>query len=224
MFEWLRVDGEGGMERMIRKFEQMLEDGRHIFDAASNGLLGGVDPEVIREDLFATDERINRTEQEIRRQLVVHGAIYGAEHVPEMLVLMSVVKDAERIGDYAKNIFDLIVQRARIGAEERADLIALKDRISKLLVRLRNLYEDEDEDAARAFLADADDVTDACDDHVHRLLGAQGVNMAGEVLCYRYFKRVASHAANVASSLVMPVDKLDFFEEPKERRRRGRAD
>jgi len=118
------------------KFLQMLADGRHIFDAASNALLGGTSPEVIRSDLFETDRRINYTEQEIRRKIVVHGSIHGAVTFPALLVMMSLVKDAERIGDYAKNIFDL----TRVGIDLTAgpregSLIELKDKISKLIVR-----------------------------------------------------------------------------------------
>jgi phosphate uptake regulator len=33
---------------------------------------------------------------------------------------------------------------------------------------------------------------------------------AAYVLAYRYFKRVVSHIRNVASSVVEPIDKLDF--------------
>ena len=50
-----------GFDDILREFSKMLEDGRHIFDAASNALLGGTDPETIREDLFRTDRRINET-------------------------------------------------------------------------------------------------------------------------------------------------------------------
>ena len=41
----------------------------------------------------------------------------------------------------------------------------------------------------------------------------EGPNLAGVALTARYFKRVASHAANIVTSIVMPLDKLDFFDE-----------
>jgi hypothetical protein len=34
-----------------------------------------------------------------------------------------------------------------------------------------------------------------------------------EALYYQYIKRIVAHLMNVLSSLVMPVDKLDFFDE-----------
>ena len=173
MFGWMkRKDQEApGLEAIARKFEQMLEDGRHTFDLTANTLLGGSDPEVIRSDLFETDKRINRQEQEIRRALVVHGAVHGSFSLPELLVMMSLVKDAERIGDYAKNIFDLAVHNKTGYAEDELRLlIELKDRISNLLVRARNIYDEQNETAARRFLEDCDQLQDQCDASVHRLL------------------------------------------------------
>ena len=199
-------------DEIQQRFMQMLEDGRHIFDAAANALLGGTDPEAIREDLFDTDKRINATEQELRRLIVVHGSVHGAASFPALLVTMSVAKDAERIGDYAKNVFDLGVAKVHLG-QEVPKMVKLKDQISRLLVKARNLYQSEDEDGARAFLKEADRVEDECDAAVLRLLGVQGENAAGSALTYRYFKRVTSHAANVVTSLVVPLDKLDFFDE-----------
>jgi len=37
-------------------------------------------------------------------------------------------------------------------------------------------------------------------------------------LMYRYVKRVLAHATNVVTAIVMPIDKLDFFDEDKETR------
>ena len=217
MVNWFRGSDpeEAGLGNIVRKFEQMLEDGRHTFDAAANALLGGTDPAVIREDLFATDERINRTEQEVRRALVVHGSVHGRVSFPQMLVMMSLVKDAERIGDYAKNLFDLAVHSVgALDAEEKQRLVDLKNEISKLLVRARNIYDEQDEEKATAFLQDADRIQDQCDDAIHRLIKQDG-NGAAAALAYRYFKRTVSHTGNIVTSLVMPVDKLDYYDEPK---------
>ena len=199
-------------DEIQQRFLQMLEDGRHIFDAAANALVGGTDPEVIRSDLFRTDRRINETEQQLRRSIVVHATVHGPTSFPSMLVLMSVAKDAERIGDYAKNIFDLCVAGPALG-EERESLTRLKDEISTLLVKARNLHESEDEDGARGFLDEADRIENTCDDGVRRLLAVEGRNATSPALAYRYFKRVASHAANIVTALVVPLDKLDFFDE-----------
>jgi hypothetical protein len=63
MANWLTRTSDSGFAEIQQLFGQMLEDGRHIFDAAANALVGGTDPEAIRADLFDTDHRINGTEQ-----------------------------------------------------------------------------------------------------------------------------------------------------------------
>ena len=45
------------------------------------------------------------------------------------------------------------------------------------------------------------------------MLALTNDNAAGRALAYRYLKRVTSHASNVVTALVMPLDKLDFFDE-----------
>jgi phosphate uptake regulator len=131
--------GSAGLEKMRAEFGQMLDAGRHIFDTAANAFLGGTDLEVIRQNLFDTDLRINRAEQQIRREIVVHATVHGAAEFPPCLVLMSVVKDAERVGDYAKNIFDLAELAPHPPTGEHRDrLVKLKDRISQVMATCRS--------------------------------------------------------------------------------------
>ncbi len=216
MFDWLLSDattGRAGLERMRTQFGQMLDAGRHVFDTAANAFLGHTDLEVIREDLFATDKRINRAERQIRREIVVHASVHGATEFPACLVLMSVVKDAERVGDYGKNLFDLaeLAPEAPQG-EHRDGLIQLKDRISRAMAACREIFDSHETDAAKRLIVEAKEIEDLCDEHVRALIqGSDAGAMApAYVLAYRYFKRVISHVRNIASSVVQPVHKLDF--------------
>ncbi len=214
MFDWLQNIGGSsqGLDEINKQFLQMLQDGRHIFDAASNALLGGTTSDVIREDLYATDLRINRTEIQVRRALVVHGTVHGAGSFPSLLILMSLVKDAERIGDYSKNLFELGCTGASLGSDEqRKLLISMKDKISGYLVRCYHLFEGKDVEASRDLLKEIDIFLTMCDQRVGELLRVEGVNEAGQVLTMRYFKRVASHVGNVVTSIVMPLDQLDYY-------------
>lgn len=214
MFDWLQKIGGSshGLADIHRRFLEMLQDGRHIFDAASNALLGGTTPDVIRTDLYETDLRINHTEMTIRKELVVHGTVHGASTFPTLLVLMSLVKDAERIGDYAKNIFEIACSGADLGDEaSKAFLIQMKDELSKFMVRASNCFDSQNEDDSRSLLKDIDAFQKKCDVHVGELVRSTGRNEAGRVLTVRYFKRTASHVGNIISSIVMPLDRLDYY-------------
>ena len=220
MLDWFTSKGETGstgLHKMRADFGQMLDAGRHMFNTAANAFLGGTDLEVIRQDIFVTDKRINHAEQQIRREIVVHATVHGATEFPACLVLMSVVKDAERVGDYAKNIFDLAeLSPQKPAGEFKADLVALKDRISSLMANCREAFDKEDDDSARKLIAESQEIEDHCDAQISKLIQSGAENDMGTTyaLTYRYFKRVSSHAFNVATTIVQPVDKIDFSEKP----------
>ncbi|MBN2296131.1 MAG: hypothetical protein JXM70_27115 [Pirellulales bacterium] len=216
MLDWFTSGQEQespGLQKLRSEFGQMLDAGRHVFDTAANAFLGGTDLEVIRNDLFSTDKRINKAERQIRRELVVHASIHGASEFPACLVLMSIVKDAERIGDYAKNLFDLAeLSPGRPSGDQLALLVELKDDISRIMATCREIFDADDEEHAKELILEADRIENRCDEEVRKLIrqGAQDSMSTTYVLTFRYFKRVASHVRNVASSIVQPLHKLDF--------------
>ncbi|MCA9203952.1 MAG: PhoU domain-containing protein [Pirellulaceae bacterium] len=218
MFEWFSGNSgkSPGLKKMQAEFAQMLESGRHMFDAAANAMLGGTDLQVIRNDLFETDKRINQAEQRIRREIVVHATVHGASSFPQCLLLMSVVKDAERLGDYAKNIFDIAEQSGRLPDNERKrDLISLKDQLSQMLADCREAFIEQDHNAAGRLIVQAREFEDHCDSQVETLLrgNVPEHKEAAIALAYRHFKRIAGHAHNVLTSIVQPLDKIDFSSE-----------
>ena len=221
MFDWFLTGGTGGsagLEKMRAEFGQMLDAGRHTFDTASNAFLGGTELEVIRQDLFDTEKRINRAEQQIRREIVVHATVHGAAEFPPRLILMSIVKDAERVGDYAKNIFDLAETTPHPPAGEHKDrLVKLKDRISQVMATCREIFDAHAKDPAADLIREAQEIEDFCDEQVRALIQQEEqIDLtAAYVLAYRYFKRVVSHTRNVASSVIEPLHKLDFPSKPK---------
>ena len=217
MFHWLKriQESTDSADEIMRYFGQMLEDGRHIFDLATGALLGGTDVESVRGDIWGTDKRINSNERRIRRRIMTHLTAFGVEGVSGHLAMMSIVSDAERIGDYAKNIFDLGALRGDVPPEFRNDLIELRDRISRMLAKARNIYDTEDEESARIFGQEADVVCRRCDEQIAAIIASDGPGGAAATgaLTYRYFKRVTAHSANVITSVLVPVDQLGYWDE-----------
>lgn len=220
MFEWFRGTAPGaveGINKLTSEFGDMLDAGRNCFDAATSALVGGTDPNVTRRALLATDERINEAEQEIRRRLLIHASVHGATSLPACLVLMTVVKDAERIGEYAKHLCDLASHAKALNHDvaNRKELVDLKSHVSAALASVRKVFDTQDEVEARALVHNMIELEDRCEVHVQDLLTRQADHdcPATLVLAYRYLGRVVSHAMNIASSVFMPLDKIDYFDE-----------
>ncbi len=214
MLNWFSREEESvGMNKLHAEFGQMLEAGRHVFDTAANAFLGGTDLEVIRKDLFSTDKGINKSERRIRKELLVHASIHGISHFPDCLVLMSLVKDAERVGDYSKNLFDLAAEApGRPEGAHRERLVKLKDELSGIMASCREVFDSEDEEEAKRLIGQIARLEDKCDKVVHQLIQGEEPDRMSVTyaLAYRYIKRIASHFRNVMSSVVQPLHKLDF--------------
>lgn len=218
MFEWLRAIGgdAANLQPILENFKQMMIDGLHMFDLAANALLGGTNTEVIRKELFKADKGINKNEQSLRRQLIVHASVHGASGFPTCLVLMSIAKDAERIGDYCKNLFDLAASgRISEGLAEFQDLVKAKDELSNQLRRMIRVFDSQDQDEARQLMHDAEALQDFCDENIEQLIAGEfgGREPVISALAFRYFKRICAHSKNITTSIVLPVDLLDYDDE-----------
>lgn len=221
VMRYFRQSGDDRLEHVEQKLLSMLADDRHSFDLAASALLGGAAPETVGQELRDTDRRVNEGVREIRRELIVHSSVHGSISTPAVLVYMSIVKDVERVGDYAKNIFDL----ADLGADfsdapDRGQLIGYRDRVSALISETGPIFVESNGERARRILGEADDMLDQLDNLVADLcLTAEpGHQAVPRALFYRHLKRIGAHLMNVLSAVIMPVDHLDYFDEDRETR------
>jgi phosphate uptake regulator len=213
-------DGER-LDRIEEKVQAMLQHDRSEFDLAMSALLGEVVATEVNADLRATDRKVNELEREIRRELLVHASVLGAINTPAVLIYMSIVKDVERIGDYAKNLVDLALDGADFGrTEDAAEWRSLTAEISTMIVAVGEAFRRHDADRSRDLLAQGNRLLKQFDSRVSALVrgsdeGSQGVARA---LAHRYLKRIVAHLLNILSAVVMPLDRLDYFDEDPEDR------
>ncbi|MFO7779137.1 MAG: PhoU domain-containing protein [Nitriliruptoraceae bacterium] len=198
--------------------QRMLADDRIVFDLAMSTLVDGVDWKGVKREIKATDQRVNDGEREIRRDLVVHASVVGAIDTPAILVYMSIVKDIERIGDYGKNLRDL--------ARDGVDLSGfpawseLRTEIAQMITDTAEIFDARDEARARELLARGEELLDRFNDLVSAIVRGEDdrPHAVGRALAARYVKRIVAHLTNVLSSVVMPIDRLDYFDEDPEDR------
>ena len=207
----------GVMHHMYDELMEMLKATEWMFEAMGRVLFEGFDPDEISNELYATDVRVNKTERNIRRQIVEHLAILPGGDVPACLVLMSIVKDAERIGDYCKNLYEIPAVLGKglpvevLDAEARGVYVRIVD----VFARTKTALLEGDTELAREIMDGAKALAREIDEKVVDVAGSDlPVRVAVcRALALRYMKRVHAHLCNISSSLVQPVHKLDYLDE-----------
>lgn len=207
------------MDRIEMRLQRMLRDDAHAYALALRALIDGVPDAEVADEIRRTDLRVNEGLREIRRELVMHASVLGGIDIPAAFVYMSIVKDAERIGDYAKNLLDVAVDRGPI-ADEAGEIRALATQVGDLLDHAALAFRDRDVVRAAALLSEGDGLQATFDERVSAIVrGAeQGTEAVAQALIYRYLKRIVAHLMNLLSSVTLPLDRLDHFDEDPEDR------
>jgi len=202
--------------RLGSAFPQMLDLASTTFEAVHEALWTGGVTDALRQEVYARDVRINQLQREIRKEVFARLLVGEAENVGPCIVLINVTKDAERIGDYVKNLVDPVIDLA--GAPNDALVRRVRligDDTGRLLARVRPAFEDDDDTRAERLLREGRACASRCDDLVREIAKAELGSGATTslVLLARFYKRLNAHATNILSAVVMPLHKMDYFDE-----------
>ena len=112
---------------------EMMELSREIFSQAIKYLRNGENIETLKA-LKKRDREINAFQQEVRRKVLTHYSVeQKTSDMANGLILINMVVDIERIGDYSKNILDLAINYSdKIISEEISEDLALIENEVKL--------------------------------------------------------------------------------------------
>ena len=197
----------------FREFSDMLQRGAEMHDLAMAALL---DNTPLAVNLDAMDDLIDNGEASIRRAVLEHLSLNPRKDLVASLVLISMVQDAERIGDFARGLGEL----PRLARSRRGGVFA--DELRRLDVRIRPLFDT----CASAFRAD--DVNKAREVvETHPLIKAELADFidklatsdlsADMAIVYaaaaRILQRISAHLSNIASSVVQPFDRIRHDDE-----------
>jgi len=215
--------GKSFLTEVLEEFKEMLSDTKSMFESVCEVLIKGQGALDLEKRIYNLDKQVNRFEKEIRKRIVEHLSIQPGTDVPVSLVLMSVVKDAERIGDYCKNLLE--INSLLDKPIERKGFEKLFNGIDKKILeefeKTQKAFIESDENLAKEIMYLERGVVKECDEIVKEL--AKSAFSTNEAVCLtllaRYFKRVAAHLANIGSSVILPISDLDFFDERLRRKK-----
>ena len=205
---------------LVDMITEMLDLGNEMFTYTIGVLVNGVPDSDPQHMLYNRDKRINKLERKIRRRVVSHLSVRGSRaEVPSALIFMNVVKDAERLGDYVKNLHE--VNEMMPDSPDRKlyqdHLAASAAIIAELFTHTRQAFLESDEEMAGKVIKKAKSEGRKYEDAIRVITTSDLATNDAVclVLVLRFFKRIVAHMSNIASTVVMPVDMIDFYDEPE---------
>lgn len=171
-------------------------------------------------DVYKTDKEINSYERDVRRKVMTHLTVSGPADLASGLILVSVVIDIERIGDYAKNIYDLAkAHPARLhGGNLEEEIADIEERVTSTFKGMVTAFKTNDVEKSRLIMTDyKDGLSAACESIVNRIVSGAITDLnpadaATVVLYIRHLKRIAGHSRNILTSVVNPFHRIGYRE------------
>jgi len=206
------------LRAMEKNFSGMLILSYEMVTSAGEMFFRGSASSQERTDLHRSDVRVNQLQRHIRKQVVAHLSVSGNRpDVPYSLLLMSLVKDVERIGDYAKNLADIHDIRSGALTEDEItlELQEIRRDVEGSFKALSVVFGSSDRERAVELIRQGRDAAHRCEALVARIAHSDydAATVTALVLATRHYKRIGGHVLNVLSSIVMPIHKIDYYDE-----------
>lgn len=201
----------------LERSYQMLDMDFEMYEASVETLRRS-DTREIGIDIYKMDKQINAYEREVRKKVMTHLAVTGTADLVSGLVLVSVVVDIERIGDYTKNIFDLATNHPKklVADSIETELNRIETTVTSQFKTMITAFKNSDEHLARRVMDEyKEEVSKACDTITHGVVSGEITELDASTgtavaLYARYLKRIAAHSRNIITSVVNPFDRIGY--------------
>lgn len=215
MFE--RLFGTKGRSTLIdhafSDISEMLRHSEKMLDLALGALLDNRELEV---DLDSMDDAVDEGERMVRRSVLEHLSFNPKQDLVASLVLVSMVQDAERIGDFARGIAELVPLAGGPRTGPFAEgLREIAGRLRPLFSLTEEAFVEDDPKKGRQVMSTYLQLKADLLDYTSRVAASDlGADMA---VVYsgaaRSLRRVGAHLSNIASSVVQPYDRIRHGDE-----------
>ena len=209
---------EGLLEQAWKESYEMLQLSREMFMQAVKYLREGSNINTLIA-LKKRDKEINVFHRDVRRKVLTHYAVsQDTSDLANGLILVNMVVDIERLGDYTKNILDLAInQPERLIAEDiSVDLHEVENEVLDRFDKTLEAIHTQDSDIAKSLLATyKEEVSGHSDSIVNRIISGElefgsEKKTAAVALYARYLKRIGGHLKNVTTILVNPFESIGY--------------
>ena len=209
---------EDSLSQAWNESNDMLHLSHDIFNDAVEALRSGEKNKVLKS-IKLRDEKINDYHRKIRKKVVTYYSVSkDVTNIGSGLVLINIIVDIERIGDYSKNILDLAKHYPKKFISEKfsENLSIIEkvviDRFSTTIQAVENMDEKIADDLITSYRNDLGKISDKIvASSISGEIEIGKENRTASVALYaRYLKRIGAHLKNITSSVVNPFESIGY--------------
>jgi len=197
---------------------EMLNLSKEMFTQSVKRLQKGGNLETLIA-LKKRDKEINEYQNDVRRKVLTHYSVENdVSGLSNGLILINMVVDIERIGDYSKNIVDLAINyKDTLVCEEIDDSLFMIEQevLQRFDKTLEAIHIQDSKVADNLYRTYKEIISARSDMLVNSVISGEKVygdaaKSTTVALYARYLKRIGAHLKNITSILVNPFDAVDF--------------
>ena len=202
--------------RIVDEYLFMLERSEEMLSFAFESLSKHSEKDDIQKNIYNKDQSINLKERDIRRQILIHLSANPSCNISACLALFSIIKDAERVGDYIKNLFELKSLLGDLPSDQDLFKKLFEENGSELLALFKTVatsFKNSDKELATNAVTTGRNISKKCEEIIIEAIEKGSSNREAVVVSLgaRYMKRIALHLANISSSVINPLTELDYI-------------
>jgi len=209
---------EDSLSQAWSSSNEMLVFSHDMFNDSINALRSGEKNKVIKS-IKQRDEIINQYHRDIRKKVVTYYSVSkDILNIDSGLVLLNMVVDIERVGDYSKNILDLAKHHPKkLVSEKVSDDLriiekAVIERFKNTVIAIETMDEDIARKLIKSYRSDLGKISDnlvASSISGNFQIGEEH-RASSMVLYARYLKRIGAHLKNITSVVVNPFESIGY--------------
>jgi phosphate uptake regulator len=212
--EIIEIWNRGGLIKQSNQTTlRMIELTKKMYVDAMGALKSDI--KVCPVDLYKYDRVVNEMQIDVRRKVLEHLSISGRRDVSAGLILLLAVNDIERIGDYCKNICDLVAIHPR--ALKKNQYLEMVSGIDKLLEEnfdlLRGALKEASKEKAAKAVENFERAKKLSTKLIQLLLEDKKLGRK-ELVLYsllsRHLKRIGAHQKNAATTVINPFERIGY--------------
>ena len=209
---------EDSLSQAWASSNEMLTLSHEMFVDSVNALRSGEKNKVIKS-IKQRDTDINEYHRDIRKKVVTYYSISkDVTNIHSGLVLINMVVDIERLGDYTKNILDLAKHypekliSENISGDLRVIERAVIGRFGDTIKAVEKMDEEIAKDLIKSYRNDLGKLSDSlvASSISGNLQIGEEHKASSMVLYARYLKRIGAHLKNITSVVVNPFESVGY--------------